>query len=224
MKFLLAVIIATFFVAGINIAHASIITTSFDVKISSKDIFEPTPNKHVLVMMPGDSQKVTIQITNNDSKPHTIGLQMENRAPRPERTFVIEPSQLEIEAGKTASSIITVSVSPDASTGTTVFHRFVAKSDSFGTKGAGFYLKVSERIEPPSPDPPRRTSIATLFPPGTILGVPESQVSEMLPSEISLPSYLPQGYSLQGFSDTQRVSGFYYSDMPVTRNTTPPPP
>ena len=197
-------------------AYATIVTTPFELQISSDDFIEPTPGKYHLVMKPGDSQQITIHVTNNDVKTHTVNLQMTNDFQPPERIFVFEPNQLEIKSGDTKSSILTVSTSNDASSGTTIMHTLIAKSTTFGAKGFGFFVKVSDTVSPPSPDPPYRDGPGMMFPSTTQFGLPEKDAYQMVPYDV-FPPNLPTEYSFQGIYDPEKPM-LIYSKKPVSES------
>ncbi|MGY5149692.1 MAG: COG1470 family protein [Candidatus Nitrosopumilus sp. bin_68KS] len=143
-------IISVFMMSFIGTAHASISITPFDLEITSDDFYEAYPNYYPhLIMKRGDSQQITIQVTNNDSTEHIINLYMAKETPRPDRNFVFEPSQLRLESGESATSTLTVSASPDANTGTTILHTLIAQSTSFGAKSFAFYVEITKQITPP---------------------------------------------------------------------------
>ena len=199
-------------------AYATIETTQFDLQVSSDYFHEPNLNRHHLVMKPGDSQQVTIHITNNDSKPHAIDLQMAKETPRPERSFAFEPAQLEIRPGETATSIMTVSASSEADTGTTIFHTLIAKSMTFGTKAFGFYFGVHEEITPPQPDIVRRGSPGGMFSSTTQFDIDENYAINKVPYNIITPN-IPDEYSFQGMYGLEFPEQLIYSKQPVSSDT-----
>ena len=209
------VAIFLFLVGLTGTAYATIEPTPFNLHISSQEFFEPTPNKHHLVMKPGESKQVTIEITNNDSKLHTIDLYMAKETPRPERSFVFEPSQLEIEPGNTATSVLTVSASNDAGSGTTILHTLITKSTTFGAKSFGFYVEISDQPSEPTPDMVRRGGPGGLFSSDTQFGLDEKKAIEKFPYEILVPK-MPEGYLFQGIQETKKI---IYSKQTVSSDT-----
>lgn len=199
-------------------AYGTIETTQFDLEVTSDDFYEPNLNKNYLIMKPGDSQQVTIQITNNDSKPHTINLFMEKGTPRPERNFVFEPAQLEINPGETKTSILTVSPSSDASTGTTIWHTFVAKSTTFGAKAFGFYVEVDTEITPPLPDMVRRGAPGSMFSSNTDFDISEEEAIKQIPYDIESPD-IPDEYLFQGTYGSGQPKQLIYSKTPISSDT-----
>lgn len=197
--------------------YASVDTTRFDLEVTSENFYEPNLNRFYLIMKPGDSQQVTIQVTNIDSKSHKIDLHMEKETPRPERSFVFEPAQLEIQPGKTKTSILTVSASPDASTGTTIWHTLIAKSATFGAKAFGFYVQVDTEIIPPHPDMVRRGGPGSMFSSQTNFDISEENAIKQIPYNISTPE-IPAEYLFQGTYGSERKQ-LIYSKHPISHNT-----
>ena len=116
---------------------------------------------------------------------HTINLQMTKETPRPARSFVFEPDQMEIKPGDTATFTLNVSISQEASTGTTILHTLIAKSNTFGAKSFGFYVGVHEKVTPPEPeDMIRRGSPGSMFPSTTQFGIDENNA--MIKSDTKL--------------------------------------
>ena len=207
--------IVLFLVGLTGMAYATIESTPFDLHVSSQEFFEPTPNKHHLVMKPGESKQVAIEITNNDTKPHTIDLYMAKETPHPERSFVFEPRQLKIEPGNAAESLLTVSASNDADSGTTILHTLIAKSNTFGAKSFGFYVEVSDQPSEPTPDMVRRGGPGGMFSSATQFGLDEKEAFEKFPYDILVPE-MPDRYLFQGIYETKQI---IYSKQPVSSET-----
>lgn len=200
-------------------AHASIYITPFDLGITSDDFYEAYPNYNpYLIMKRGDSQQITIQVSNNDSTEQTINLYMVKETPRPDRNFVFEPSQLQLESGETGTSILTVSASPDANTGLTVLHTLIAQSTSFGAKSFAFYVEITEQITPPSPDPIRMEPDGVMFSKNARFDLSESQAFDIIPYDV-LPPSLPDEYSFQVMSGSKEEPRLFYSKEPLSENT-----
>lgn len=203
----------------VGIAHASISVTPFDLDITSDDFYETYPNySPCLIMKKGDSQQITIQVTNNDAIEHTINLFMVEETPRPDRNFIFEPSQLRIESGKTATSTLTVSASPDANTGTTILHTMIAQSTSFGAKSFAFYVEITEKITPPSPDIVRHGPDGMMFSKDARFDLSESEAFEIISYDV-LPPSLPEEYSFQVMSGSKEEPRLFYSKEPHSENT-----
>ncbi|QMU54760.1 MAG: hypothetical protein GKS07_07660 [Nitrosopumilus sp.] len=209
------VAIFLFLVGLTGTVYAATDVTPFDLQVSSEYFFEPNQNKHHLVMKPGEAQQITIDITNSDSKTHIINLQMAKEIPRSARSFVFEPSQLEINPGDTATSILTASASPDADPGTTIQHALIAKSTTFGAKSFGFFLDVSDQPNALSPDPVRMGSPGGIFSPATQFDLEEEDAMAMIPHDITTP-IVPDGYYFQGIYDAEQL---IYSKQPVSSDT-----
>lgn len=212
-------IISVFLMSFVGTAHASISITPFDLEITSDDFYEAYPNYHpYLIMKRSDSQQITIQVTNNDATEHTINLFMVKETPRPDRNFVFEPSQLQIESGKTATSTLTVSASPDANTGTTVLHTLIAQSTSFGTKSFAFYVAITEQITPPSPDLIRTGPDRLMFSKDARFDLSESQAFEIIPFDV-LPPSLSDGFTFQVMYGSIEEPRLFYSKESLSENT-----
>jgi len=220
MKTILLIPLMIFGMFAAMPAYATIQTTPFDINITSNDFFESSPNNKYsyLIMKPGNSQQITIQVTNNDETPHTVNLFMVEETPRPARHFVFEPSQLHLEPGETASSTLTVSSSPDADTGTTILHTLIVQSTSFGAKSFAFYVEVAEQINPPSPDPLRRGPPGMMFSPDTQFEMSENDAFEMIPYDV-LPPNVSSEYSMQGMSGSKEEPRLIYYKEHVSENT-----
>lgn len=214
LKYFFALLVLVGFVGT---AYATIVTTPYDINVTSNKFYEPNPNKFQLVMKPGDSQNIAITITNNDSKTHAIDLKMAKDGPRPGRSFVFEPNHLEVKPGKTESSILTVSASQEASTGTTVWHTIIAKSTVFGAKSFGFYLEVSEDISAPFPDMVRRGHPGSMFPENTRFNITEEDAINQVPYQTLAPK-IPEEYSFQGIYGEGRQN-LIYAKQPVSYDT-----
>ncbi len=215
---LLIIVCVLIFTGLVGTSYASVEITAFDLKISSDNFYESFPNKYpYLIMKPSDSQQIAIKITNNDSNPHTINLFMAKETPRPDRHFVFEPSQIYLESGETASSILTVSSSSEADVGTTILHTLIAQSTSFGAKSFAFYFEVTEQIHPPSPDPLRMSPDGLMFSPTAQFNLSENKIFEMISYDI-LPPTVPDEYSLQVMDGSKEEPRLTYSKEKYSEN------
>ncbi|AFS82575.1 hypothetical protein NSED_03845 [Candidatus Nitrosopumilus sediminis] len=200
--------------------HGYIETTQFDLDMSGMHFYEPNLNRPHLVLKPGDSQQITLTITNNDSKQHLINLQMSaDDSFHKDRIFDFKPPQLKISPNETRTSILTVSASPDANTGTTIWHTLIAKSNTFGAKALGFYVEVSEQPSRPSPDPVRRGSPGGMFPLETHFDIDEDDAINQVPYNILSPK-VPKEYIFQGMYGLEYPEQIIYSKNPVSADTT----
>lgn len=200
-------------------AYSSVSVTPFDLDITSDDFYKTAPNYYpYLIMKQGDSQQITIQVTNNDTTSHTVNLFMAKETPRPDRTFVFEPSQLQIESGKTATSTLTVSASPDANTGLTQLHTLIVQSTSFGAKSFAFYVQVTDKIISPSPDPMRHGPDGMMFSRDAQFGLSESEAFAIIPYDV-LPPSISDEYSFQVLSGSKEEPRLFYSKEPISENT-----
>lgn len=221
MKMKTSFLIIAFTLMGFfGTAYATIQITPFDIDITSDDFFESSPdNKYsYLIMKPGDSQQITIQVTNNDETTHVVNLFMAKETPRPERHFVFESSQLHLKPGETVSSTLTVTASPDADAGTTILHTLIMQSTSFGVKSFGFYVEIADQIIPPSPDLLRRDPPGIMFSPDTQFDISEDDAFEIIPYDV-LPPDVSGEYSMQGMSGSKEEPRLIYSKEHVSENT-----
>ena len=200
-------------------AYASIETTQFDLHVTSEYFHEPNINKYHLVMKPGESQQVTIQITNNDSESHTINLQMStDDSLHKDRIFSFEPEQITINPDETKTSILTVTAISEASTGTTIWHTLIAKSTTFGAKAIGFYVGIHENPTVPQPDMVRRGSPGGMFSSANF-DISEDDAIKKIPYEgISTPS-ITNEYSFYGMHGLESPEQLIYSKQPVLPDT-----
>ena len=200
-------------------AYAYVSVTPFDLDITSDDFYKAAPNYHpYLIMKRGDSQQITVHVTNNDTVPHAINLFMAKETPRPDRTFVFEPSHLQIEPGNAATSTLTVSASPDADTGLTVLHTLIAQSTSFGAKSFAFYVQVSDKITPPSPDIIRHGPDGEMFSKDAQFDLSEGKAFEIIPYDVSTP-IVPDDYSFQVMSGSDEEPRLFYAKEQLSENT-----
>lgn len=212
-------LIIAFLAFAILPAYGTITLTPFDLNVSSDNFFEHTPSMDYLILKPGDSQQLVIELTNNDSKPHTINLQMSrDEIHHQDRSFVFEPNQLYVQPGDSVTSILTVGANDDADPGTTKLHTLIAQSTSFGTKSFAFFVEVSETITPPDPDPFRRGSPGSMFPSTTNFELSEKEVLEKIPSSIKM-SVMTDEYFFQGTYGTEPFLHLIYSKQDVTHDT-----
>ncbi len=219
MKTRLLIMLTTGVIGFSGTAYASISVTPFDLDITSNDFYKTAPSYYpYLIMNRGDSQQITIHVTNNDTAPHTINLFMVKDTPRSDRTFVFEPNPLQIEPGKTATSTLTVSASTDADTGMTVMHTLIAQSTSFGAKSLAFYVQVSDKITPPSSDIIRHGPDGEMFSKDAQFDISESQAFDTIHYDV-LPPIIPDGYSFQVMSGSDEEPTIFYAKERLSENT-----
>ena len=204
--------------SSIDQTHATIKITQFDLQVSSENFHEPNLNRHYLVMKPGSSQQVTIQITNNDSESHNINLKMStDDSLHNDRAFSFEPNQLTIKPKETKSSILTVTATPNTNTGKTIWHTIIAKSTMFGAKAFGFYVEVDDSPTLPQPDMVRRGSPGGMFSSANF-DILEDDALKKIPHYINPPN-IPNEYSFQGIYGSELPEQLIYSKQSVLPDT-----
>ena len=203
--------------------NSSIIVTPFDISFLENDFNKTGISHQILILKPNKTADIHVIVTNNDVITHQVHLQVPTENLRYfVSSYSLESSTLTIGPHLSNQTILHIKTENinDTQTGL-VF--ILAQDKSFGIKSKGFYLAVSNDIT--DQDLALRIQSLREAMPGpafpNLHAFNAQENTTIAPGNIfGMPTYLPNGYRLQGISEQAPGPLLVYSPVQVTDNTT----
>ncbi len=200
----------------------SIVLTPFDVSFLKNDFNRTGVSHQILILKPNQTADIHVMVSNNDNKTHDVYLQipkenLENFV----SSYSFDPSSLRLYPHLSNETILHVTTANINDTQTGVVGVLV-QDNSFGKISKAFYLAVGNNI------PDSRLDWIDKALREAMPGIAFENIrpfalegnTTIIPNNVfGMPTYLPQGYKLQGFSSYGPGPMLIYSPVQVANTT-----